>query len=388
MILRHLSSFSIIFLLGKMVFAQNLIPNPGFEEHKNCLGFNTQLKEWIMPVGDYYHYLSDCPVGKAQYNGEEKNKPHEGKCLAGICLHSNEAGEYMLAKLNAPLQKDLEYIFSGYILLASEKQDKYINFTHIEVALTDKAYTVTNPSHIFFDPQISIPLSFEKKEKEWIYISGKFIASGNEAYFLIGNFLPVTNITDELNEYMLLAPDEREKYLKKHKKLEEAMSSASSKLTGSSKPYSIRCYLDDLCLMPASDTAKGLCNYPLKKIATPPLKIEVFKPIVIENIFFEIAKSGLLPASFKALDSLANWLKANAPVEIQITGHTDNKGTEKENNTLSTERAAAVKNYLVAKGANNKIESTGLGSTKPIAGNETEEGRSKNRRVEFVITKK
>lgn len=384
---KHLFSLTAFLLLSCFLFSQNLIPNPGFEEHKNCLGLNTEVKDWHMPVGKYYHYLSDCPVGRAQYSGEEVNKPYKGKCTAGLCLHSREAGEYMIAKLDQPLKSNEQYIFSGFILLAGEKQDNYKNFTHLQVALTDKEYSVANPSFIFFDPQITIPVSFENKEKEWIYISGRFTAAGNETYLIIGNFLSEKPVSDELSEYMSLSPDERENYLRKHRRLEAAMNEFNSDLSKNSKPYAIRCYLDELCLMPASDTTKGLCNYPIKKASDSPHKVEAPKPIVIENIFFETGKADLLPKSFRALDSLANWLKTNPNVEIQITGHTDNKGNEKENSKLSADRAASVKNYLVSKGANNHIESSGLGSTKPIAGNETEEGRSRNRRVEFVITK-
>jgi outer membrane protein OmpA-like peptidoglycan-associated protein len=371
---------------GNIALTQNLISNPGFEDHGKCLGLNTLVKDWHMPEGKYYHYLSDCPVGRAQYNGEENNKPFSGKCIAGICLHSREAGEYMLIKLNDPLKTNQEYFFSGYILLAAEMQENYKNFTHLEAAFTEKEYSIANPSFIFFDPQLSIPVSFEKKENEWIYISGRFTAAGNENYLIIGNFLSEKPISDELSEYMSLAPDERENYLRKHKKLEAAMNEFNSDLSKNSKPYAIRCYFDELCLMPAADSLNGFCNYPVKSVP-PARKIETFCPIVIENIFFETGKSDLLPNSFKALDSLSNWLKSNPSVEIRITGHTDNKGNEKENNKLSAERAAAVKNYLISKGANNHIESSGMGSTKPVDANDSEEGRSKNRRVEFVITK-
>jgi len=376
---RYLSLSTVTAFLYTTAFTQNLIPNPGFENHDNCLGFNTVVQEWKMPGGKFYHYLSDCPVGKAQYSGEENNKPYEGKSFAGVCLHSREAGEYIMVKLNEPLKNNEEYFFSGHILLAAEKQDNYKNFTHIEIAFTDKEYSVLNPSYISYDPQLNIPVSFENKEKEWLPVSGRFMAKGSETYMVIGDFT-ATPVAHELSEYMSLSADEREKYLKKHKNLEAAMNEMNAELSKNSKPYNIRCYLDELSLIPASE------------IKTTPLpqsvaKIEAFKPIIIENIFFETGKSTLLPSSYKALDSLADWLKINPSVEIQITGHTDNVGDEKENNILSSDRATSVKTYLLAKSATNAINTNGLGSTKPIAGNETDTGRSKNRRVEFTITK-
>ena len=67
-------------------------------------------------------------------------------------------------------------------------------------------------------------------------------------------------------------------------------------------------------------------------------------------------------------------------------GHTDNSGTDAMNIPLSEKRAAAVKAYLIKKGlTNNRVESKGYGSAKPIADNNTNEGKSKNRRVEIVL---
>lgn len=375
------------FLVAFSSHSQNLIPNPGFEEHGKCLGLNTRVVTWSMPSSDYYHYLCDCPVPKAQYNGEEKNFPHEGKALAGICLQGRSASEYMMVKLNQPLVANTEYYFSGYVLLGDEKKNDYLNFKRIEIGFSDKYYAVAEPSYIFFDPELLIPISFEKKEKEWIFISGKFTANGNETTMIIGNFLPSTPIADELTEYMSLSQSDRETYLRKHKKLADAMNEFNSEMLQESKPYSIRCYFDDLCLMQLADSLKGFCNYPITKISPPEIKPEVNKPIVIENIFFETAKSTLLPPSFPSLDNLADWLKKNPAAEIQISGHTDNKGSEAENKKLSFDRAKSVKDYLASKNAMNKIEINGLGSLKPIASNDSEEGRSKNRRVEFTITK-
>lgn len=368
-------------------FSQNLIPNGDFEQHDKCLGLNTRVSRWTMPVGEYYHYLCDCFVPKAQYSGEEKNFPHLGKGFTGICLHGTDASEYMMIQLNQSLIANTEYYFSGYVLLGDEKRKDYLNFKQLEIGFSDKEYSVSEPSYIFLDPELLIPVSFAQKEKEWIFISGRFTSSGNESNMIIGNFLPATPLADELAEYMGLPEDEREPFLKKHKKLAAAMTEFNSEMQQESKPYRVRIYFDDLCLMPLADSAKGFCNYPITKISAPEIKAEVNKPIVIENIFFETGKSTLLPASFSSLGNLADWLKKNPSAEIQISGHTDNKGNEEENKKLSFDRAKSVKDYLASKNAMNKIEINGMGSSKPVASNDSEDGRSKNRRVEFTIIK-
>jgi outer membrane protein OmpA-like peptidoglycan-associated protein len=107
-------------------------------------------------------------------------------------------------------------------------------------------------------------------------------------------------------------------------------------------------------------------------------------PIVLNNIFFESDKSILLKESFGELNKLAAALLKTQEV-IEIRGHTDNKGNEKKNQQLSEERAKAVVDYLLSKKINkSRLFYKGFGSNKPLVPNTTEEGRSKNRRVEFV----
>lgn len=106
--------------------------------------------------------------------------------------------------------------------------------------------------------------------------------------------------------------------------------------------------------------------------------------IILENILFQTNKSILLKQSFVSLDKLVEQLKDNQ-IKIEIRGHTDNVGSDVKNQTLSEQRAKSVLNYLVSKGIEkDRLSFRGLGSTQPIAPNDTEEGRTKNRRVEFL----
>lgn len=108
------------------------------------------------------------------------------------------------------------------------------------------------------------------------------------------------------------------------------------------------------------------------------------KPIVLNNIFFESGKSILKKESFPELDKLAKMLSKSQMV-IEVRGHTDNEGNEKSNRVLSEERAKAVADYLISKNINkSRLFYKGFGSSKPLAPNTTDEGRKKNRRVEFV----
>ena len=112
------------------------------------------------------------------------------------------------------------------------------------------------------------------------------------------------------------------------------------------------------------------------------------KPIILENVLFETGKSILLKESDVSLDKLVNQLNQNKIAEIEIHGYTDNVGDDNSNQKLSEERAKAVADYLISKNIDkSRLSYKGFGSKQPIASNDTEEGRKKNRRVEFIILK-
>jgi|GEM_PF-406779 len=104
----------------------------------------------------------------------------------------------------------------------------------------------------------------------------------------------------------------------------------------------------------------------------------------IEGLYFKAGKSEIRKRSFKVLDKLAEQLKKHPKFVVLIEGHTDNTGNAADNMTLSQERAAAVKKYLVGKGIPTaQLQTKGFGDTKPVTSNKTKKGRAKNRRVEL-----
>ena len=105
------------------------------------------------------------------------------------------------------------------------------------------------------------------------------------------------------------------------------------------------------------------------------------------SIRFDTSKSTLTVAAKANLDKLVSVFQSYADTDIVIYGYTDSSGKVEYNQTLSEQRAASVKAYLSAKGLNtSRITTTGMGIADPIASNETAEGKSQNRRVEFAIT--
>ena len=110
---------------------------------------------------------------------------------------------------------------------------------------------------------------------------------------------------------------------------------------------------------------------------------------MLNNIFFDYNKSTLRPESYVELNNLLKLLQENPSLVIEISGHTDNRGSAEHNKKLSNDRAKSVVDYLISKGiSTSRLTYAGYGSERPIAPNTTEENMQLNRRVEFKIISK
>lgn len=135
-------------------------------------------------------------------------------------------------------------------------------------------------------------------------------------------------------------------------------------------------------------------NFPLSKNAAdstyhidiPLQPIQPNATVVLRNIFFDVNSFKLKEESFAELDNILQLLTENPGLKISINGHTDNTGKPADNIRLSDNRAKAVVEYLVRKGIDPKrLSYKGFGETQPVAENNTEEGKAKNRRTEMKV---
>lgn len=116
--------------------------------------------------------------------------------------------------------------------------------------------------------------------------------------------------------------------------------------------------------------------------------IEVGATVSLRSVLFAQGTTELLEESYPELNVVVDFLQANQKVEIELEGHTDNRGDRVKNQLLSQQRVDKVKEYLVSKGINGRrIRGKGFGGSRPIAKNDTEEARRLNRRVEFRIVR-
>ncbi len=122
------------------------------------------------------------------------------------------------------------------------------------------------------------------------------------------------------------------------------------------------------------------------ELSVPLSPIKSGQSIALRNIFFETARYDLLPASNAELNKLLKLMQGTPALRIEVGGHTDHVGDDASNQKLSEQRANAVRSFLIGKGIDGtRIVARGYGESKPVASNETEEGRALNRRTEITV---
>ncbi len=114
--------------------------------------------------------------------------------------------------------------------------------------------------------------------------------------------------------------------------------------------------------------------------------LAINQAIQLDNVYFEQSTYTLRPESYPQLDKLVKTLRTSPQLIILVAGHTDNVGDKRLNQALSENRASVIRAYLMRHGiAENRLQAHGFGDTQPVAPNDSEANKQKNRRVEFVV---
>jgi len=219
----------------------------------------------------------------------------------------------------------------------------------------------------YFEPQVVNDYDRVLTDtKGWMQVSGVFVAQGGERFMTIGNFYPASqsNVID-LDSLTYLLPG-------------------------------AYYYIDDVSVvcLDCSDTVSVAAVEDTMGMESPSVRpsfhdgssLEVGSTIVLHNIFFDFDKAVLLQQSYYELQQLLTILRDYPTMKIEIRGHTDGHGSVDYNQRLSENRAKAVVDYLVSKGVDVKrLQYKGFGKSQPIDTNATDEGRARNRRVEFKV---
>jgi OmpA-OmpF porin, OOP family len=134
---------------------------------------------------------------------------------------------------------------------------------------------------------------------------------------------------------------------------------------------------------------QGSMNYNLARFLGDTSATDVPKNFVFDHLNFETGTTQLTGDSVKTVNDLAAILKAYPNAQVQLVGHTDNTGSPQANQALSLARADAIKGMLTSQGVGaDRIATNGYGQDRPIASNDTEDGKARNRRIELTVTQK
>ena len=361
-----------LFFLPAYLSAQsgNLLLNPGFEETDS----SGTVKDWFLPMSSNYHHDKEGRYGP----------PHSGEYKAGICISNYRFSEAMQTLLRDTLHKGETYLIRFYARARPRTEDCYHYFAADEIqvyfpeepvpALPVNPYRVNESRLVRFD----LTAQDSSQRKEWQLFEGSYTAHGGERLMAVGYFMrkdsskPLT---------MKAIPPKNKEKKKKRKRKGEMAHPIGAYYTEADEAFRIRYYFDDFELI-KEDTAA----LPERKPEAEPRDGSVW---VFHNIHFRFDRADLMPSAFPVLDSLAEILKQYPQLEVEIRAHTDSIGSESYNIRLSEKRAASVRNYLIGKGIEStRLSAAGRGENEAIADNGTEEGRARNRRVEFVFRKR
>lgn len=336
--------------------AQNLVPNPSFEEwtpeNRVSRGSSSgqKVKNWFSPTNGTPDYFD-----KWSLRDEDPDNWHPfelartGRHFMGLVARFNfelyydeDYREYIEVKMLEPLKSGFKYDVTFHVFCAPNA--KFI-ITSMGACLTENILDSLN--YDAYMPCENLVNNsnqrFLSDKENWMEVTGTYKAKGGEQYLTIGNFLPNSKTR---------------------------VQTAPGVAAYNAYDYSYY-YIDDV---------------EVSLVGKEFLKRDT---INLDNIVFKTNAAELLCGSLETLQKIEQLLTDYPEMVIQIAGHTDNQGSEIKNLKLSTERAKAVADFLGTKGIDKgRIKFVGYGSQRPRATNTTEEGRLKNRRVEMIILKK
>ncbi|MES2591115.1 MAG: hypothetical protein V4608_04465 [Bacteroidota bacterium] len=309
----------------------NLVPNSGFETHKNNSGDISNAIPWV-GVGTVDYFMKAEKRDTSRYKGART-----GKCYAGLRFQ-REYKEYMYVKLTEPLEENNIYEFKMYVRL--------LNFNNVTVTIKQLgAYFSEEPfnEEMVFYPEGIVDSSNENGiagTLNWIPIEGDYLAHGGEKYIVLGNFR--TKMKDDFvkkNNAGMFEFEEGYYYVDDISVIKKDI------------PDSLKKARTEVLVFPDTLTAGQLFD--------------------IKNIHFEEGGSRILKISNKKLDEIMRMLNNHPFMEIQVHVTSNNQ-------SIAKARAKAISDYLQAAGALNPITIKGIGHSNP---NEKTECK-----VEIVIT--
>lgn len=366
----------ILLLMLSKSFAQNLIPNPGFEDENICTEYtkNCAPEAWIA-TSLYSNYYYDDLSGS--YDGS-----HFVGLTAGS-VRSLGRRNFVRTRLLCGLRKGNQYRVEIFV----HSKHNILDSIGIYFSPTDFLFEKRRFTQII--PQLWSPDGTDsprQSNKQWKKIQWLYTASGDEAYMTIGNFkrIDYTGVSrgDVNYDYYFYIDKVSMVPVDPGEQLCAVRDSVLKEIYGMNSRH------DVLQKYIYHYTKNPPVEIPLPTTRTEPVRR--IDTLIIPDIFFATASYELSPKSFHVLDSFANRLQAFNIDSVIIEGHTDSVGSLPYNEKLSINRAGSVKDYLQqhVTALQQKTVWRGFAFLRPAASNKTPQGRQLNRRVEIYVYRK
>ena len=342
------------------------MPNPSFEEYYSCPGsYNYGVDGKVAPgwysanrgTPDLFNRCSKGDAG-VPTNWAGHSKAYSGVGYAGIyCYTKTGYREYLQTELSLPFVQGGKYYIEFYYKLSSNSK---FSLDRIGLFLSDSAKRRTDDFVVFSKPTYELVLAaaYTRSTGVWAKCSLSLQAKGGEKYLTIGNF----------------SDNQSTRIFSNH------FSKAKETMLNKAAYY----FIDDVKVlrtdMPTLEQTPVIAGYP---------EIKTNEIYVLKNIFFEFDSYELIGASFQELDKWVEVIKARSSWKVQLTGHTDERGSDDYNLVLSQQRVQSVADYLIQKGVvPGRINVIGEGKRRPLAFGKDEAADAVNRRVEIKFLDK
>lgn len=379
---------SILFLLaGKTTKAQvlqNMVKNPSFEQYRKVptdLGEWGMVNYWSSPTEaspDYFHKRAGGKNVDIPYNKMGRSTARSGYAYAGIYAYASRYlkrnfREYVQLELKQPLLSGNVYCVKAHVFLAqsSNRAVGALGVNASKIRWNQKnELPIESKNMTYMLQEDRSPLD----ERAWVEISCQYKAQGGERYLILGNF------DDD-----------------KKTKVSGAIVNDTFKNPHVDFAYY---YIDDVCVTNSSTNFTCDCGsfdfirtrgeeHIVLDVKIEKKEYYLGQVIIMQNLDFEKGKITMLPGSEGALKDLVGTLRLHPNYNVELSGHTDDRGDPQKNQILSKNRAEVVYNYLLSSGIKKeRLTFRGYGQSRPIALNKTIEDRQKNERIQFRITKK
>ena len=368
---------------------ENLVTNPSFEDWNTTQTVEKSsavesCKSWNSPNKSTPQIFTTTASGSIydSYGSAWSFNARTGKNVAGLKVHGNDSEnrDYIQGTLTKALEVGKKYYFSFWVHYhCSGANNIGIAFLPNPIKSKEEGLLELKPA------TYQAELTPYDKKNTWTLVRDSFIAYKPYESFVIGNFFNDGATKLEGSNYGhyfayiddILVVEAKEQELSTSEDSEAKEDWAYNEAIAKEKPAEEKAPVEEVTV----ETA------PIPEPA--PEKTDVFTektPVNLNNITFDQASSNLSKSSYFTLDALAQLLAENPSQRVIVKGFASSEGSDRFNRTLSMERAQIVVDYLLEKGVNlSSVMVQAFGEANPVAPNDTEANRRKNRRVELEL---